>query len=104
MIWRWIEGASRCYGYEPEEVGGKANSSILHTPADVQAGKPHDIMECALRDGKWEGLLERQRKNGERFTARVVITPQRNAIGKSIGFLLISKDISDEIRLSEQLR
>src|SRR5207248_5701002 len=47
---------------------------------------------------------ERQRKNGERFTARVVITPQRNAIGKSIGFLLISKDISDEIRLSEQLR
>ena len=28
----WNEGARRLYGYEPEEVVGKANSVILHTP------------------------------------------------------------------------
>ncbi len=61
-------------------------------------------MEIALRDGKWEGTLGRVRKNGDRFTARVVITPRRDANGKSIGFLLISKDISDEIRLTEELQ
>jgi PAS domain S-box-containing protein len=100
----WNEGARRLYGYEPEEVVGKANSDILHSLEDVQAGKSHEILAAALRDGKWEGTITRRRKNGEHFAARVVITPRRDAAGKAIGFLLISKDISDEIRLPEELK
>ena len=100
----WNEGARRLYGYEPEEVVGKANSSILHTPEDVKAGVPQQTMETALREGKWEGTLQRLRRNGERFTARVVITPRRDSTGRAAGFLLISKDVSSEIRLTEQLQ
>ncbi|HJX83307.1 MAG TPA: PAS domain-containing protein [Candidatus Angelobacter sp.] len=100
----WNEGARRLYGYEPEEVVGKANSSILHVPEDVRSGRAREIMEAALHDGKWEGTLERQQKNGNRFTARVVITPRRDGAGKAIGFLLISKDVSAEIRLTEELK
>ncbi|MBI3970203.1 MAG: PAS domain S-box protein, partial [Chloroflexi bacterium] len=100
----WNEGARRLYGYEPDEVVGKANSSILHTQEDVAAGTPRAILGTALSDGKWEGTLARVRKNGQQFTARVVITPRRDSAGKPIGFLLISKDISDEIRLTEQLK
>ncbi|UUZ68916.1 PAS domain S-box protein [Polaromonas sp. P2-4] len=100
----WNEGARRLYGYEPEEVVGKANSSILHVPEDVQSGRHREIMDTAQRDGKWEGTLNRIRKNGQRFTARVVITPRRDATSKAIGYLLISKDISDEIRLMEELK
>jgi PAS domain S-box-containing protein len=100
----WNEGARRLYGYEPEEVVGKANSSILHVPEDVEAGRHREIMETALRDGKWEGTIARVRKNGTRFTARVVITPRRDSLGKAIGYLLISKDISEEIRLTEELK
>src|SRR5947199_10510998 len=62
----WNEGARRLYGYEPEEVVGKANASILHTPEDVEAGKHIEIMAYALHDGKWEGTLPRRRKNCER--------------------------------------
>ncbi len=100
----WNEGARRLYGYEPEEVVGRASSSILHTPEDVAAGKPREIMSAALREGKWEGTIERVRKNGEHFTARLVTTPRRDGTGRPIGFLLISKDISDEIRLTEELK
>jgi PAS domain S-box-containing protein len=100
----WNEGARRLYGYEPDEVVGKANSLILHAPRDVKAGVPEQIMKAALDEGKWEGTLARQRKNGDQFTARVVITPRRDASGKPIGFLLISKDISDEIRLTQYAR
>ena len=100
----WNEGARRIYGYQPEEVIGKAFSSILHVPEDVESGKDRENMQVALRDGKWEGTLDRVRKNGQRFTARVVITPRRDASGKAIGFLLISKDISNEIRLTEELK
>ncbi len=100
----WNEGARRLYGYEPDEVVGKVSSSILHTPQDVKLGVPEQIMRAALEQGKWEGTLTRQRRNGEQFTARVVITPRRDAAGKPMGFLLISKDISDEIRLTEYAR
>jgi len=61
-------------------------------------------MRAALDQGKWEGTLVRQRKNGEQFTARVVMTPRHDALGKPVGFLLISKDISDEIRLTQYAR
>ncbi|HXF78863.1 MAG TPA: PAS domain-containing protein, partial [Usitatibacter sp.] len=100
----WNEGARRLYGYEPEEVVGKANSAMLHSAEDVAAGRPREILDAALREGKWEGTINRRRKNGELFTARVVITPRRDARGTPIGFLLISKNISDEIRLTEELK
>ncbi len=97
----WNEGARRLYGYEPEEVIGKARADMMHAPEDVAAGKPRDIMAAALRDGKWEGLVKRVRKDGRRFTARLVITPRRDAAGRPIGFLLISKDIINEVQAAQ---
>jgi len=96
----WNEGARRIYGYEPQEVIGKAYSSILYTPQDVERGKPRELIETALREGKWEGSIERVRKNGDHFIARVVITPRFDTRGNALGFLLISKDLSREIKRS----
>jgi PAS domain S-box-containing protein len=97
------EGARRLYGYEPEEIIGRATADILHTPDDVAAGVPARIMGEALRDGKWEGQVNRVKKNGERFIARMVMTPRHNLRGEPVGFLLISKDISQEIRLTREV-
>lgn len=95
----WNEGARRLYGYEPEEVLGKEDSTILFPAEDVQAGKPREILQCTLRDGKWEGLLQRVRKSGEHFLARVVVTLRYALTGQAIGFLIISKDIARETRI-----
>jgi PAS domain S-box-containing protein len=99
----WNEGARRIYGYESAEVVGKLNSDILHDPADLAAGLAADMRAVAVSDGKWEGTVTRMRRDGGMFTARVVLTPRRNAQGDPVGFLLISKDISSEIRLTEEL-
>jgi len=99
----WNEGARRLYGYEPEEVIGKANSSILHTAADVAAGLPQKMKATALESGKFEGTISSRRKDGTNFTARVVLTPRRDEKGDPIGFLLISRDVSDEMRLTRVL-
>jgi len=99
----WNEGAKRLYGYMPHEVIGIANSEILHTPEDVAAGVHLTAMRTALEHGSWASTLERVRKDGKRFTANVVITRRVNAAGKPVGFLLISKDISDELRLTHEL-
>lgn len=100
----WNEGAKRLYGYEPYEVVGKANATILHTPEDNKAGKLKKMMKIALEQGKWDGTITRVKKNGEHFLAHAVLTPRYDLNGKPIGFLLISRDISSEIRLIEQLK
>jgi protein-histidine pros-kinase len=93
----WNEGARRMYGYEPEELVGKATSDILHTTEDIAVGRPREMMRAALRDGRWEGILTRVRKSGQRFLARAVLTPRFDASDRHTGYLLISKDVTSEI-------
>ena len=97
----WNEGAKRVYGYSPEEVIAKTSWTILFTPQDVHAGKPDEIVRIAIEEGKWQGVLNRVCKDGRCFSARVVITPRRSGSGEVIGFLLISKDITDEIQAAQ---
>ncbi|HLB12615.1 MAG TPA: PAS domain S-box protein [Dehalococcoidia bacterium] len=99
----WNEGARLIYGYEPDEIIG-CSADILHVPEDVEAGRPRDMRETALREGKWEGTLARLRKNGDRFPARVVVNPRRDGTGEVVGYLLVSKDITGEIRLADALK
>jgi PAS domain S-box-containing protein len=99
----WNEGARRLYGYESGDLIGKASLSLLHTPEDRNSGQCEQILARALRDGKWEGRLTRIRKNGSSFLASVVLTTRKDSTDTIAGFLLISKDISEEARLSESL-
>ncbi|OFX19355.1 MAG: hypothetical protein A2V77_19170 [Anaeromyxobacter sp. RBG_16_69_14] len=103
-ILAWNEGARRNYGYTTEEMVGKNYSRILHTPEDIQSGRVKELLDTAVRTGKAEGVFERVRKTGHRFTASVAVTLRRDAAGTPVGFVLISKDITDQKRLEEQLR
>jgi PAS domain S-box-containing protein len=102
LIMLWNEGAQRLYGYAPSEVIGRS-WTLLHVEQDVQRGLPAEIMECALREGKWQGTVARARKDGSRFSARVVTTPRRRLNGEHAGFLLMSSDISEQVRLNREL-
>ena len=93
----WNEGAQRLYGYEAEEVLGQATTDMLHTPEEVAAGRPREIMQEALLHGKWKGVLTRVRKNGQRFLTCAVLTPRFDASGRHVGYLLISRDITNEV-------
>jgi len=99
----WGEGARRLYGYAPDETVGH-HSSILHTQEALKAKLPQRMMEAALRDGKFEDTLSRKRKNGEQFSTHAVLTPLRKPSGKPFGFLLISRDTSDEVRTAHYVR
>jgi protein-histidine pros-kinase len=76
----WNEGARRIYGYAREEVLGKP-APLTYTP---------NMFEAAAREGKWEGTIERTRKDGTRFLAHVVLTPRRDGEGRLTGFVSIT--------------
>jgi PAS domain S-box-containing protein len=95
-------GAGRLYGYDLAEAVGQSHS-LLHTEADVRAGLPQRMLQSSLTDGSWKGVVERRRKDGSHFTGRVVLTPRRGPGDDAVGFLIISSDITEEIRLTQEL-
>jgi PAS domain S-box-containing protein len=101
VILLWNEGARRIYGYEPTEVLNKMNAQDLCAPDEPLACDFIKILDLLQETRKWEGLVHRIRKNGERFMARLVITPHSNQEGEIIGFLLVSKDLSKEHLIAE---
>ena len=103
-ILNWNEGARRNYGYRAEEMIGRRNVRVLHTPEDVAAGEAAEFMQMALRAGKAEAVFERIRRDGRRFTAAVALTLRHDSAGAPIGYLLISKNITEQKRLEVQLR
>ena len=103
VIQLWNEGARRLYGHAAADIVGRP-WTLLHTEADLRRGLPQTIAESAARDGKWKGTVERMRSDGSRFTARVIVTPRRDAAGQPVGFVLISRDITEQLRLSSELQ
>ncbi|MGA7924200.1 MAG: PAS domain S-box protein [Thermoplasmata archaeon] len=98
----WNEGARRIYGYEEGEVIGR-NIRLLHLPNDIDSGRIEEIFTTALSEGRWEGVIRRVRKGGEAFPTQVDLTVRRDRDNRPIGFLSISKDISEEMQVSQRL-
>jgi PAS domain S-box-containing protein len=103
-ILAWNEGARRNYGYLAEEMIGRPNTNLLHTAEDVESGRVAEFFEAALRTGKAEGIFERVRKDTGRFTASVALTLRRNADHTPIGYVLLSRDVTDRKRAEERFR
>ena len=102
-ILTWNEGARRNYGYLSEEMIGMMKLATLHTPEDVGTGVVDKFLETSFKIEQGSGVFEHVRKNGERFPASVSVTLRRDANNVAIGYLLISKDCTEEKALEEQL-
>ena len=89
----WNAGASRINGYVASEIVGK-HFSILHTRGDVDAGKCELELEVAGREGHFEDVGLRVRKDGTTFLANVVITAVRDEGGALLGFGKVTRDLS----------
>ncbi len=103
-ILTWNEGARRNYGYHAEEVVGKMKSQLLHAKKDLSSGEVSKFFELAFKIGKADRVFEHLRRTGDVFPASVSVTLRHDVSGRPSGYLLISKDITEQKALEEQLQ
>src|SRR6185503_4072440 len=102
-ILAWNEGARRTYGYEPNDVVGKAQTSLLHAHEEVEVGRAQAVLAEARREGRWAGTVRSVRKGAAAFTAHVTLALRRGTDGEPIGFAMISRDLTESENLQREL-
>ena len=90
----WNDGAQRFKGYAADEIIGRSYT-LFYPPNDVATGKPQRLLETAAREGRVEDEGWRIRKDGRSFWADVVITAVRDASGELLGFLKVTRDLTE---------
>src|SRR5262249_48249936 len=90
----WNAGAERIQGYRAKEIIG-SHFSKFYPPADVAAQKPERELEVASLVGKYEEDGWRIRKDGTTFWANVLITALHDRTGKLIGFVKVTRDLTE---------
>ncbi len=103
VIVSWNAGAERCKGYRADEIIGQ-NFSRFYTPEDLAAGLPQQALKTAETEGQFECEGWRLRKDGTRFWAHVVVDPVRDESNRLIGFVKVTRDLTERMRAREALR
>jgi PAS domain S-box-containing protein len=98
----WNAGAKRIKGYEADEVIGR-HFQLFYTKEDRAADKPMSGLRTAAREGRLETEGWRQRKDGSRFWANVIIDAIHSG-GELIGYAKITRDITERRAADERLR
>jgi PAS domain S-box-containing protein len=100
--------AAAMLGWEVDElIGQPAHRLMHHTRAD---GSPYPPEECHIYATLRDGVVRRVedelfwRKNGTSFPVTYTCTPIRNEAGEIIGAVVAFRDITDNLKLEEQLR
>ncbi|HEX5935398.1 MAG TPA: PAS domain S-box protein [Pseudorhizobium sp.] len=98
----WNVGAERIKGYRSEEIIG-SHFSRFYTEEDRAAGIPERGLETARKEGRFEKEGIRQRKDGSRFWAHVIIDAIRDETGKLLGFAKVTRDITEKVEAQKAL-
>jgi PAS domain S-box-containing protein len=102
-ILSWNHGAGRLKGYAAEEAVGR-NVSIFYQPEDVDSGLMERELGTALATGRFEGEGWRLRKDGSRFWANVILSPVRNSSGEHIGYVKVTRDLTERVERERLLQ
>ena len=101
VILFWNRGAQEMYGWTREEAIGKRADDLLHTVFPVPV---EEIRAELLRNGRWDGELEKVRKDGARVIASSRWSLQRDERGNPKAILATNHDVTERKRREEQVQ
>ncbi|MET0658041.1 MAG: response regulator [Steroidobacteraceae bacterium] len=100
IVVNWNKGAERIKGYSREEIIGR-DFSVFYTDADKVKNVPRMALARAAETGKYETEGWRLRKDGSRFWAGITINAVRDAADRLIGFVKITRDLTEKRAAAE---
>jgi PAS domain S-box-containing protein len=95
VVATWNRGAERIYGYSSDEIIGR-HFCAFYPEENRAAGVPVRTLATAI-EGRFEAEGWRERKDGARFWATVVVDPIRNDNGEIVGFAKVTRDITERM-------
>ncbi|HZU22022.1 MAG TPA: PAS domain S-box protein [Terriglobales bacterium] len=103
VVLSWNAGAQRIYRYSAEEVVGQHYSGFF-TAEDIVAGRPEHAIQQCLAGGRYEHEGWRLRKDGTAFWGAGLLTPIRAQDNELKGISIVTRDLTEQRDLEEQLR
>jgi len=101
IITDWNEGSSKLYGYDKKEVIGQP-VHFLHVTEDIDR-ITNEIFDSISSDGKWNGEIRMQHKDGHIGWIESVVVPLFDCKENMIGTVGINRDISSRVQKEENL-
>ncbi|MFZ5495896.1 MAG: PAS domain S-box protein [Verrucomicrobiota bacterium] len=99
----WTPDAERQTGHSGVEIIGR-HFRLLLEPEPVADGRAEILLREAQRLGFIVDAGWRVRKDGSRFQAKLIVSAIRDRAGGLIGFSAVQRDLTESIRIHEQLR
>jgi PAS domain S-box-containing protein len=96
----WNEGAQRIKGYQAPEIIGQ-HFSKFYPPEAMERGLPQQLLAEAAEKGRAEYTGWQVRKDGSQFWANVVITAIRNPQDQLLGFVKVTRDMTEQQRAGQ---
>jgi PAS domain S-box-containing protein len=101
VITSWNPAAERIYGYSKQEVIGHPISLLL------PPGTSNDIPDLMKRIQQGERISHyetiRRKKNGERITVSLTISPIKDETGMIVGASTIARDVTEQKIMEQEL-
>jgi methyl-accepting chemotaxis protein len=103
IILEYNSGAAHLFGWTKEEASGKMWIGKTFRKEDRSRGAVLEIARKVEAGGVTEYGMERVRKDGGLFQAHSVVTTLRDSAAKILGFVEISRDITEKLKLEKEL-
>ena len=101
QISSWNGGAERIFGFAEREMCG-SHIGRLFRSLDGTEELSAQILDAAARGGTYESEVWCTRKDGTALLASLLITAVRDGNGTLRGFTLVSRDITEQMRIAEE--
>jgi len=90
-------------------TGYSVKDSVGQKTSLLKSGKQDDLFYRKLwstisRGDVWQGHFINKKKGGGHYDEEATITPVKNSAGDIINFVAIKRDVTNEIKMEEQLR
>lgn len=98
----WNVGAKLQHGYDEATAIGRPAQEILVSAGEVESRRFDNWIDAARLRGKFEAEFQARRSDGSTFPARMTLQLRRDHLDQPVGFVIVSKDVTEEKKAEEQ--